>query len=516
MKNKILFILSVLFAANVVYSEYQYCPVSNKDSGYIHNGPLMPRCTENDSPEIWSGSWEDLKAISALVRDKFPFELTKHLGRDIAALKPATLEEMKLGKEKGYLNNWEEYPWDAYHEPSNIIDEFVKFFPESEDLMQKVNDIVKVIGGKVSKYTTQSGDEVVYNKKDGKIILDEKLGTKNLGDNYKWVRVFVEEVTEEIKRKGVLPSWFPSEMIGRVVQWYLEYPSHKKVDIVPHEKNNQYKYAGILFESDSDGRFYIVDGQTGKRMTKKQVEDFPTTFSDMWKDKGLVCVESDAIDIVPPKENRQSAQNASSEDGNGGVKGVVAKTDADEAKDSNDKRKPPESITVEAKDDGVDIPTLDMRIQGVIKAITLLSSCMKEHNAAIDLVLRSQPKRAMNDVKGIIADSHAVSAERKKYEKRIKECILSLNVSFLEMEKEFEDDSVGKLGEARRNTYNTVKPHIIKLFEILRDSPDVIRDIVEQVIPIQFARFLVNNDNKIRKKYLLKSTFGVDFDSYLK
>ena len=107
-----------------------------------------------------------------------------------------------------------------------------------------------------------------------------------------------------------------------------------------------------MFESDSDGRFYIIDGQTGKRMTKKQVEDFPTTFSDMWKDKGLVCVESDAIDIVPPKENRQSAQNASSEVGVGAVKGDIAKTDADEAKDSNDKGKAPESVTVDTKGDG--------------------------------------------------------------------------------------------------------------------------------------------------------------------
>ena len=92
---------------------------------------------------------------------------------------------------------------------------------------------------------------------------------------------------------------------------------------------------------------------------------------------------------------------------------------------------------------------------------------------------------------------------KKKYEKRIKECILSLNVSFLEMEKEFEDDSVGKLGETRRNTYNSIKPHIIELFEILRDSPDKIRHRVENVIPIQLARYLVNCDNRIRKKYYL-------------
>ena len=38
MKNKIVLIPGVLFAANVVYSIGQYCPVPNKNGGYIHNG----------------------------------------------------------------------------------------------------------------------------------------------------------------------------------------------------------------------------------------------------------------------------------------------------------------------------------------------------------------------------------------------------------------------------------------------------------------------------------------------
>lgn len=483
MKNKIVFIVGMLFAANIVYSEYQYCPVSNKDSGYIHNGPLMPRCTENDSPEIWSGSWEDLKAISALVRDKFPFELTKHLGRDIAALKPATLEEMKLGKEKGYLNNWEEYPWDAYHEPSNIIDEFVKFFPKSEDVMQKVeyvmqkvNDIVKVIGGKVSKYTTDSGDEVVYNKKDGKIILDEKLGTKNLGDNYKWVRVFVEEVTEEIKRKDVLPSWFPSEMIGRVVQWHLEYPSHEKVDMVPHEKNNQYKYAGILFESDSDGHFYIVDGQTGKRMTKKQVEDFPTTFSDMWKDKGLLCVESDAIDIVPPKENRQSAQNASSKDGNFGVNGHA-----------------------------VDLSQFDQYVQEIILAYkefnSTLEECVELSETPINI---SGENTQVTGLRGIVARGNAIEAEKKtrwrKWQTKYEKSIRKLNDKTLALENALQslkdkDISSDKIIKIRKMLCRPILPYIRKTIEIAkRADSDIADSIIKQFSALE--KFISDDNTK--------------------
>ena len=60
----------------------------------------------------------------------------------------------------------------------------------------------------------------------------------------------------------------------------------------PHGVNDQYKYAGILVEADPhySDVFYILDGQTGRRMTIKEVENMPTTMSDMWKDKGLVCV----------------------------------------------------------------------------------------------------------------------------------------------------------------------------------------------------------------------------------
>ena len=371
MKNKIVFIIGVLFAVNVVYSEFQYCPVSNKDSGYIHNGQLVPKCTENDSPEIWSGSWEDLQAVAKRVKEKFSFETTKHKSRDIASLKPASKQEMEKHISNGNYQEWNEYIFDSYHESPNVVDalktEIRKIIPVGMfpmlDVPILLNDVMKVIGGKVVKYTTHRGDEVVYSKADGRIILDEQLGTRNFGDNYDYLgselftKFTKQSVNEIIMNNVQLSSLQPlspllSKKLNRVIQLVMEFPTHKERDMDPHENDNQYKYAGILFESDSYGRFYIIDGQTGMRMTKKQVEDFPTTFSDMWKDKGLVCVESDAIDIVPPKENRQSAQNAFSEVGAGVVKSNVAKTDADEEKDSNDKGMSPESVTVDTNDDG--------------------------------------------------------------------------------------------------------------------------------------------------------------------
>ena len=507
MKNKIVFILGALLFVNMGYSNVQYCPVSKKDGGYVHNGQLMPKCTENDSPEIWSGSWEDLQVVAKRVEEEFSFETTKHKGRDIASLKPASKQEMEKHISNGNYQEWSAYIFDSYHEPSDTVDdvlmEVLGSYYMSKDVStgtkeekrvsammkftNEINKALKFLKNKVVKYTNPDGGEVVYDKETGKIILNSRLGTKNFGKSYEWIGVKIQEYLKTQDWFKYTPQGMSLKVEAAIIREVGKYipGDHFLLDVVPHEKDNQYKYVGILFESDLDGRFYIIDGQTGKRMTKNQVEDFPTTFSDMWKDKGLVCVESDAIDIVPPKENRPSAQNAPSEVGVGAVKGDIAKTDVNEAKAMGDKC-------------------------DVIKAIEQLIDCMKERNAAIESLSRSRPKRAMNDVNGIISDGNAISAEGARYAERVEKCIETLNVSFLEMEKEFSNDSTVQINAIREKRYNSIKPHIIELFEILRDSSDKIRHRVENVIPIQLARYLVNCDNRIRKKYYLLPSFGFE------
>lgn len=443
MKNKIIIVLCVFLIVDVAYSGGQYCPTQNKKNGYIHNGPLMPKCTENDSSEIWSGSKADLDQIAKNADRMYGFENTKQLGRNATMLVPATRNEME---------------WQIAHgEPWRDMSKIASIYHQKS----RINPCE---WGN-TKYVNEKNDaEAVYNDLTGKIVMDEKMGTKNFGK----------------------PGLF-------------SFVKHYKLDMKPNDEKSpsndrlsrdgdQYKYVGILYEHDplNPDVYYIVDGQTGRRMTKREVFEFPTTISNMWKDMGLVCVKNDAVDIVPPKENRQSAQNASSEDDNGGVKGVVVKTDVDEAKAMGDKC-------------------------DVIKAIEQLISCMKERNAAVESVSRSRPKRAMNDIKGMISDGKAISAESAKYAERVEKCIETLNVSFLKMEKEFSNDSTVQINAIREKRYNSIKPHIIELFEILRDSPDKIRHRVENVIPIQLARYLVNCDNRIRKKYYLLPSFGFEY-----
>ena len=56
-------------------------------------------------------------------------------------------------------------------------------------------------------------------------------------------------------------------------------PNKTKADAKdPYARDgDQYKYVGILYERDPNNpdRFYLVDGQTGKRLTKRQAEEFP-------------------------------------------------------------------------------------------------------------------------------------------------------------------------------------------------------------------------------------------------
>ena len=213
---------------------------------------------------IWSGTWDDLNAIVANAERMYGFENTKHLGRNATLLIPATKGDMDLMRlSRGNMDGWYIEKSDGYHHPK---------YKKGDNRVTAIRLSGK---GAVVKYINPTGGEVVYNAETGAIVLDEHLGTKNF-------RV--------PGKKGYGP-------------WQL-FTGHKKWDMQPHEKNDQYKYAGILVEVDPHNQdiFYIVDGQTGKRMTVKEVEDFPTTLSDMWKDMGLVCVANDAEDVITPPD----------------------------------------------------------------------------------------------------------------------------------------------------------------------------------------------------------------------
>lgn len=231
----------------------------------------------------WSGTRKDLEAIVAKAEEMYGFENSKNLGRNATMLIPATLGEMRKEIDMGNVGEWNSEWLDGYHDPAHN--------PRNGDGMGEAVRL-SIMENNVLKFTNPNGGEVCYNAVTGKIVKDEKMGTKNLEPHY-----------------------------------YLHPLNHNDLDVKPHglerdandgfsKDGDQYKYVGILYERDPDNpdKYYIIDGQTGLPMDAKQVAGFPTTLSDMWKDMGLSCVTNDAEDIVPPREDsQQDAANGKSQ-----------------------------------------------------------------------------------------------------------------------------------------------------------------------------------------------------------
>ena len=229
--------------------------------------------TADSYKNAWSGTKKDLESVVLKAEREYGFEDTKQLGRNATMLVPSSFDEMLKELRCGNPSGWKVEPKDGYHAPNA---------KRGDGLWTANKNSGK---GEIIKYTNSEGGEVVYNLKTGRVVTDEKMGTKNLEPEYK---------------NGLL------KMLR-----------HKKVDVDPHNEDkedgdrfskdgDQYKYVGILYERDPNDpdKYYIIDGQTGMPMDAKRVEYLPTTLSDMWRDMGLVCVKNDAKDIVPPKDPR--------------------------------------------------------------------------------------------------------------------------------------------------------------------------------------------------------------------
>ena len=253
----------------------QYCPaapMSGQSPSYVPRGNGSS-AKNGKNQNVWLGSRTDLESVAKAAERKYGFEDSKHLGRNATMLVPASFDEMLLELADSNDLGWKVEPADGYHAPD----------AERGDSLWTARQ--KSGKGEIVKFTNGEGGEVVYNLKTGRIVKDEKMGTRNLEPEYK--------------------------------EGLLKMLRHKTKDVDPHNEDkepndsfsrdgDQYKYVGILYARDPNNpdKYYIIDGQTGMPMDAKRVEYFPTTLSEMWKDMGLVCVKNDAEDIVPPKDPR--------------------------------------------------------------------------------------------------------------------------------------------------------------------------------------------------------------------
>ena len=263
-----------------------------------------PGSPNYDPNKKWSGSEADLQELAKIMKEKFSDEAWSHLGRDVASLKPYSLEEVIYELENGSLSSIAIETGDQYHQDDEtntflkdpaIMEEIffggvagavaggalcslpcalfggvagavavadkVTLINDPNSALKYLNEMKKK-GIENVKITMSGGREAVYNLGTGKIVMNEKLGTQNFGE------------------RGVVSS---------------VYGNHKKKDIDPNNTKaiagnqftrdgDQYKYVGILYERDKNdpNKFYIINGQTGEKMTAKQAYEFAATISDMW------------------------------------------------------------------------------------------------------------------------------------------------------------------------------------------------------------------------------------------
>ena len=220
-----------------------------------------------DPAKELSVSEADLLKLASNMEKNFSDEADSHFGRNVASLKPYSLNEMIYELNNGNPNGYGIFVWDEYHQENGKN----TFWSVNQGNMVTITDPSEQIsalnemreeGIKNVKFVNTQGAEVVYDLKTGEIDKSGKMGTSNKGETGLFSTVF---------------------------------GNHKKVDINPHKTTaipgnpytrdgDQYKYVGILYERDKNvpNKFYIRDGQTGKRMSAEQAYKFAATISDMW------------------------------------------------------------------------------------------------------------------------------------------------------------------------------------------------------------------------------------------
>lgn len=521
MKNKILFILSVLFAVNAGYSGSQYNQNARSKCPYIYSIATGRVFNENGiigHVDSW-GEFKSDKFIGrvdcyGLVRDnkgKILGSVIKHDESPIYSKNQDESRERLLyvsrpkadgsvivrtfdgsefePKEKGFKAKKEVDRWYTnWTILRNMENVFVNGIckTEYEKGFQVTSDF------RIENTTTESKkDSVKYNvAKNAKAIIHNHPADDNKSHAWPSLTDIISGLKNPDKGCYIVDCYDKATLIrfdqetGKIHK--IQDGGHEVIaeNLEPNFQNVP-AYMELKKELEK-----VTTMEELEALLKKKAPDgmgYKHTYGNMpYVPADFELLKKKFMSLRAAEKNKSGTlQNASSEVGVGAVKGDIAKTDVDEAKAMGDKC-------------------------DVIKAIEQLISCMKERNAAVDSVSRRLPKRSMSDIRGILSGGDAISAESARYAERVEKCIETLNVSFLKMEKEFSNDSTVQINAIREKRYNSIKPHIIELFEILRDSPDKIRHRVENVIPIQLARYLVNCDNRIRKKYYLLPSFGFE------
>lgn len=287
-----------------------------------------------DPNKEWSGSEADLQELAKIMKEKFLDEAWSHLGRDVASLKPFSLNEMIYELINGNPNGWEVHVWDKFHQDNGKSNFRVSNISDPEEILEFIAKQIQK-GDKnlnIKFVRDDAGDEVVYNLTTREIIKNEKMGTFNKSalakqqyeNNVQLAQKAYEEWQQDhpiqstkipVFAGGVKAGVGVFQIKEEINAWKANVAvigEHQTLDMDTNDTKaipgnsftrdgDQYKYVGILYERDKNdpNKFYIINGQTGEKMTAKQAYEFAATISDMWVN------ENHKQSVIDPLRNPQ-------------------------------------------------------------------------------------------------------------------------------------------------------------------------------------------------------------------
>lgn len=444
MHTKVLFAFISILLFNYLYSAVgydqgrrkisEYSPVENNE---FNNG-ISISSTGND---VWSGSWDELNAIVEKGKEGLD-------GQVRTILLPATLEDMKNIIARDNRLGWSLSPWS---DSSNIGNSWLEL------LWSKFK--VSIV-----RFVNLNGEMVVYEKKSGRIVLDDRFDIRLLWDK---MSINLSTVVSGFSFVRTKPKEISDERI-------LEFLSCKirGVDLEDSKNtNNMNKVVAVTIDLDYESNTYHIVNDVSV-INNNTINNFHQT-NVMFANVRLTYQQLTQIAVaLNVSMNMRVSQTAISRSSSVKVVNNVFTTT------------PTRSVRV-------DLSQFEDNIQEIIAAYKALNKNLESAIEASKAPTNASKSNCrMADVKGMIARGNAIQAEqRKRWEDGFAEftqCVTVLNDRTAKLESEFqslpiENISVKDMNLIRKRVFRPILPYIRKTLEIAkRADPDIADSIIKQ------------------------------------
>ena len=427
----------------------EYLPVENNDL----NSGISISSTGND---VWSGSWDELNAIVEKGKDGLE-------GQIRTTLLPATLEDMKNIIVRDNRLGWSLSPW--------------------SDNSSIGNSWLELLWGEfrasIVRFVNLKGEMVVYEKKSGRIVLDDRFDMRLLWEN---MSINLSTLVKDFSFVRTKPKEISDERI-------LEFLSCKirGVDLGDNKNiNNVNKVVAVTIDFDYKFNTYHIVNDVSV-INNNTINNFHQT-NVVFANVRLTYqqVTQIAVALLNVSMNMRVSQTAISRSSSVKVVNNVFTTT------------PMRCVKV-------DLSQFEDNIQEIIAAYKALNKNLESAIEASQTTTNSfKLNYRMADVKGMIARGNAIQAEqRKRWEEGFAEftrCVTVLNDRTAKLESEFqslpiENISVKDMNLIRKRVFRPILPYIRKTLEIAkRADPDIADSIIKQFSALE--KFISDDNTK--------------------